>query len=419
MSSRDVLIKEGELFYGWVIVATCLLITTVSFGSGYTFGVFLMPLRDTFGWTSAATSAAYSVCIFCYTSLSILAGWGVDKFGPRITTVIGGIIIVSGLVLTSQIQSIWQFYITYSLIGIGMSCAYTPLMTTVSRWFLRQRGLAIGIIGSGINAGPMITAPIASYLLSSYGWRFSFLVMGCAAGIVIPAALLLRKSPRIPKETPQVEIESEDTLNTVSITAKKDYQTVDFSLREAIQTRAFWLLSMMFFSVGFGLQMLLVHIVAFSQVKGLTPIGAAIVLSTIAFGSIIGRIVMGATSDHLGRKSALAISTSLEGAIIIWLIGTSSPWMIIILAAVFGFGSGGHGSQFPAIFGEFFGLRDMGAILGVGAFFWGLGGAIGAVLAGHVFDITGSYSSAFAVGAAAMLITVIATFFLKRPVKIE
>ncbi len=404
-------------YYGWIMVATSFFVTTIASASGYTFGVFLTPWRERVGWTSAAISGAYSVCIFFYSGLAVLAGWGVDRYGPKVTTMTGGLFLVSGLLLTTQVNALWQLYITFGLIGIGMSSAYSPLMTTASRWFIKRRGLALGIIGSGISAGPLIMAPVASYLILNYGWRFCFGVMGCAAGSLIVAALALRRSPEVTLKRPAEEIDNDSVQQPEPKIGHAISESGEFSLKEAINTKAFWMFGSVFLMVGTGLQMVLVHIVAYSQIQGMSPLIAATVLSTITGCSIAGRIIMGIVSDRIGRKRTLAISLFLEGTMIILVTGASGSWMLFVFAGFFGFGYGGHATQFPALTGEIFGLSHMGAILGAAVFFWGVGSAFGATMAGHIFDITGSYRIAFTMGAVSMLTAGATTCLLTRPVK--
>jgi MFS family permease len=409
--------KSGGIFYGWIIVATCFFVATITYGAGYSFGVFLIPLRESFGWTSAAISGAYSLCMFLYAGFGIFAGWGVDKYGPKMTTMIGGLLLGLGLLLTSQVNTLWQLYMTYGLIGIGMSSGYTPLLTTVSRWFTHRRGLALGIMITGVGVGPLIVAPLSSYFVSTYGWRLSYLVIGCFAILIIAAAWLLKKSPD------ETEISSDNAAYNANTPASKikasnvGSEFSVFSLKKALSTKAFWLLSGILMMVGTGLQMVLAHVVAYGEGKGISPITAATVLSTISGASIAGRIIMGMISDWVGRRNALAICVFTEGIMIFWLMGTSSTWMLFVFGAIFGFFYGGHTPQFPALTAEILGLGHMGVILGAISIFWGAGAALGPVLAGYIFDITGSYSSAFVVGGVAMLLATTITLLLKMPEK--
>ncbi|MFH1002519.1 MAG: MFS transporter [Chloroflexota bacterium] len=395
-------ISSGRVYYGWIIVAASFLIIVITFGSAFSFGVFLTPFRDSFGWTSGATSGVYSLCLFLYTGLAPLSGWSVDQHGPRIISVLGGVLLVAGLLLTSQITALWQLYVTYGLIGMGMSTAYAPLMTTVSRWFPRRRGMAVGIISSGMGTGPLLVAPLASYLISAHGWRTTYLVLGSAAGLIVLAALLLKRNP--PPETIPAPVNGQMPADSI-----------DLSLRQALRTRAFYLLAGTFFLVGVGLQVIVTHVVAYSQGHGMAPVLAAGVLSTITGVSIVGRIITGLASDRIGHQKTMAFCLLVEGLSILWLLGATSPWGLFGAAAILGFGYGGHATQFPALTGEMLGLKHMGAILGAAVLLWGIGGAIGSFMGGYIVDLTGSYTSAFLLGTVTFVLAAGTSLFLKGP----
>jgi MFS family permease len=414
--------RKRRFFYGWLVVAASFFVAAAAYGGAYSFGIFFKPLREDFGWTSAATSGAFSLYILFYCLVAPLSGWAVDRFGPRITIGLGGLFIGSGLLLTSQVNALWQIYLTYGLIlGSGMSTAYGPMLTTVSRWFTKRRGLALGIVTAGIGAGILIISPLATYLISAYGWKLSYIILGPVVGaIVMIAALLLRKDPsaigmatdgNMLSEISYQDKNSKDLEGNNIIRDNKE-----FSFGEAVGTKTFWLLCVMHGTTGFGLQIMLLHIVPYVQ-EGpkLHPMIAATVFSTIGVASIIGRLIAGAASDYIGRKMALAIATFIEGVMIIGLMSSSSASMLYLFAAVFGFGYGGHVPQFPALTGELFGLSRMGTILGTNAVFYGIGGALGVFLAGHIFDTTGSYLIAFSLAAITMILTAAIALLLKKP----
>jgi len=411
---------EEKPFYGWVVVIASFFVASMAYGGAYSFGVFLKPLRENFGWTSATTSGAFSLLLLSYSSLGILSGWGVDRFGPRITIGFGGLFIGLGLLLTSQINTPWQIYMTYGLlIGPGLSTAYSPLLTTISRWFTKWRGLALGIVTAGTGVGNFIIPPFASHLISTYGWRLSYIILGTVVGsVMIIATFFLGKNPLKIKMVSNVEMKGKDNRirglrqNNIISEAK------DFSFRMAIHTKTFWQLCLMNLMVGFGLQMMMVHVVSYARESlKFSPMIAATVLSTIGAFSIAGRLIMGGASVRIGAKRALAISTFLEGAMIIGMMSSSNMWVLYLFASIFGFGYGGHVPQFPALTGDFFGLYRMGTILGAGTIFYGMGGAFSTFLAGRIFDITCSYTNAFSLGVLSMFLTTASTFFLKRPKK--
>jgi OFA family oxalate/formate antiporter-like MFS transporter len=415
---------EEQPLYGWVVVIASFFVATMAYGGAYSFGVFLNPLREDFGWTSATTSGAFSFLLLSYSSLGILSGWGVDRFGPRITVGLGGLFIGLGLLLTSQIHTPWQIYLTYGLlIGPGLSTVYSPLLTTISRWFTKWRGLALGIVTAGTGAGSFIIPPFASHLISIYGWRLSYLILGTiVGGIIIIATLFLRKNPlrtwsvsnkQMPAEKVRTDNRMKDLRQNNIIS-----EDGDFSFRRALNTKTFWQLCFMNLLVGFGLQMMMVHVVPYARESlKFSPMIAATVLSTIGASSIAGKLIMGGASVRIGVKRALAISTFMEGVMIIGMMSSSNVWILYLFASIFGFGYGGHVPQFPALTGDFFGLYRMGTILGAGTIFYGMGGAFSTFLAGRLFDITGSYTNAFSLGVLAMFLTTASTFFLKRPKK--
>jgi MFS family permease len=407
----------GDLYYRWIIIAASFLIMTIAYGAAFSFGVFLTPLRNELGWSSAAISGAYSTLLFFYTTMGVLAGWGVDKYGPRTTTIGGGIFIVSGLLLITEVRALWHLYIGYAMIGTGLSSAYSPLMTTVSRWCKERRGLALGIIGSGISIGPLIVAPLATHIIFKYDWRLCFLIMASGAGIIILAAFLLKRSPDL-----EGKIDSKEAGDTgIRQSAEKLGTAIsefhDFSLKEAVGTSTFWLLSCIFLLTGFGLQMVMAHIVACAVNNGIDPMTAAAALSTVAGCSIAGRVLMGMLSDRIGRRQTLAICVFAIGVSILGLAEALDPVILFASAAVFGFGYGGQGIQLPALTGETLGLSHMGSILGAAGFFWGVGGGLGTLFAGFAYDMSRSYTSAFAVASIAMLSLVVVTFLLKVPTK--
>lgn len=408
--------RSGGFFYGWVIVAAGFLVSFITYGSEFSFSVFLTALRESLDSTTAIVSGAYSLSMFLYMAVGLFAGWCVDRYGPKITTLLGGLFLGSGFLLTSQIDSTWQLYLTYVLIGVGMSPAYSPLMTTITRWFVRRRGLALGIFSAGIGAGPLVLVPLASYLNSIGGWRFAFLVIGSTASLIIVAAFFMKRRPEEVGSPPdgmsyytENQVPEANTMKAVSSPSR------DLSPKEAIGTRTFWLLASVYLLIGTGIQMVLAHIVAYSQGKGIAPLTAATVVSTLSGVSIAGRIIMGIASDWFGRKRALVLCLGIEGIMILWLIPASASWMFFLFGVVYGFAYGGHVPQIPALVGETFGLAYMGTVLGAAGFFYGVGGAIGPVLAGYIVDITGSYSIAFAVGGMAMLIAAALTYLVKRP----
>jgi MFS family permease len=347
----------------------------------------------------------------------MVAGWAADKYGPRVTIMVGALLLSLTLLLTSRVNTVWQLYIAYGFIGVGMSPTYISTMAVLSKWFTRHRGLAFGINSAGIGFGPLVMAPLAAYLIALGGWRFTFLVMASVSGFNIAIALLLKRIPQEKEEPPKGHANKPHIPQPAKKANKLEAEPIRVVIKKVMKTKVFWLLCAVFLMVGVGVQTVIAHIVAYGESQGLSPMTAATVLSVLSGASIIGRVAMGMSSDWIGRERALAICTFIEGIMILWLMGSSSTWMLLLFGAVFGFSYGGHAPQLPALVGETLGVANMGVILGIGIFFWGIGSAIGPFLTGYLLDITGSYGAGFMLGVVSMFLVTATSFFLKTPMK--
>ena len=187
--------RQGRFFYGWLIVATCLFISLVIFGIRYSFGVFFTPLEEEFGWPRATTSGIFSTYMILASLAAIISGWALDRYGPKIVVVAMGVITGVSLFLTGRVDSLWQLYLTYSvLLAVGTGGTYAIIMSTGSRWFLKRRATALAIIGSGAGLGTVVMTPISAQLISAYDWRTCFIILGVVVWLtVIPTAWLLKK----------------------------------------------------------------------------------------------------------------------------------------------------------------------------------------------------------------------------------
>ncbi len=399
--------ERQRFFYGYVVVVAGFCGILIMFGAFYTFGVFFKPLLTEFGWTRAATSGAFSLYMALHGFLAIVAGRLNDRFGPRLVITGCGIILGLGYILMSQISAIWQLYLFYGVIlALAMSGSFVPIVSTVARWFVKRRGLMTGIVVAGVGVGAMIMPPIASRLIIAYHWRLSYIIVGLAAMVVtILAAQFLRHDPakmgQLPYGADEAKVEGL-TLETAGV-----------SFWEAIRTRQFWLLCLVLASCFFSVGVILVHIVAHATDLGISETSAANILSSIGGLSIAGRVTMGIIADRISNKQALAIVCIGTAVPLFFLAGARELWLLCLLGAIFGFAYGGLVSLQSPIVAGLFGLSSHGMILGGTSFIATLGCAIGPVVAGSIFDATGSYSSAFLVCAIASIIGLILVSLLK------
>lgn len=415
-SSPEPSTNKKQFYYGWVVLVVCLVLITMTYGIRFSFGVFFKPLEQDFGWTRALTSGIFSVYMILGSLFAILGGWVADRYGARKLFMVMGFFAFLGLALTSQAHELWYILLSYSLlVAIGTGPTYAVTTSIATRWFTKRRGLALAIVTSGVGLGSILMAPVAAYLIENYGWRFSFVVIGLIALIIIiPCSLFFKKAPNDATALSEDKNQRAPDLNSSEGQQK---ETGGFSLSQALRSRNFGLIASIWFFYSFCLFTVMTHVVPHAIDLGIAPIQAASILSISGFVTIPSRILTGIASDKLGRKPLALISALLMAAALLWLIFSSSLWMLYLFAAVFGAAYGGLSPSSTAIVGDTFGVRNIGVIMGVLEVGWVFGAAIGPALAGYIFDTTGNYFLAFLFGVLAALIIAVLVLFLKAPKK--
>ena len=403
---------RDKLFYGWVVVATFFVIGITLYGIHFSFGVFFKSIEGEFNLTRAATSAILSANMLLAGVCSFFAGRALDRYGPKAVVLLMGIFTGLSLVLTSQVNALWQIFMTYSLLlAMGTGPLYVVPMSAVSRWFDKKRGLALGLSSLGIGLGTVIMAPFATYLITNFDWHTAYLIIGLIAWlIVIPLSRLLKKDPReigaLPDGVKSCRQEVKSKENSI--------QLIDSSLWLVFRKRSFWILVSTWFLFASSVFLVFTHLVPHVTDIGFSAGEAAAVLSLIGMGSIPGRLVMGIASDRIGRKSAIIICTLLQSGAMVWLLWARDLWMFYLFALIFGFAHSGLGPSMAAIIGDTFGLGKIGAIFGLLEVGFGIGAAIGPAIGGLIFDVTGSYSIAFLTVPAAMLLATLFIALIRR-----
>jgi MFS family permease len=386
------------VFYGWVVAGSGFLISAVGLGARYSYGVFLKTIEAEFAMTRVAASSIFSFYMLLCCLTAILGGWCVDRYGPKKVGLLMGTFTGLSFLLTSQANATWQLFITYSFIfSLGTGAVYAVTNTTASRWFVKKRGFVLGLTSSGGGVGTVFTAPVATYLIAAFNWRTAFVVLGFSSWIVIAAmSFLLKKGPQDIGLLPD-GLKSEPPEATGERKAAGVLLT-GFSLGQAYKMSQFWLLGFSWLFVSFSMHMVFVHIVPYAIGVGVSPMDASFVLSLLGFANILGRVVSGRLSDNFGRKPLSIICALVQIAALLWLIGARHLWMLYAFALAFGFTFGGYSTLITIFVGDIFGMRSLGAIMGILTAGFALGAAIGPAAGGYVFDVSGNYVSAFASG---------------------
>lgn len=401
--------------YGWVIVLSFFLIGTVIFGTRFSFGLFFKSIAGEFDLSRATTSAIFSTQMVLGCVTTVLAGWALDRYGPKIIVLLMGLFSGLSLLLTSRTTEAWQLFFTYSLLlSMGNNAIWVVTMSTVSRWFDRKRGMALGIASSSTGLGPLITAPLATYLITGFSWRMAYIVMGVIAlVVVIPLALLLKKDPyeegALPDGAQSTSRDREARVNNI--------QLESLTLTASSKTRSFWRLLFFLFLYSTNFFLIATHLVPHITDTGYTPVEAATAFSIFGIGVTAGRVIIGVASDTIGRKEAALFCVLLQIGAMIMLMLSHHLWSFYLFAAVFGFAHGGLGPSVAAVVSDTFGLGSMGSIYGVLDVGYGIGAGLGPAIGGLIFDFWASYFNAFLLGTGTLLLSAILVAGVRKETK--
>ena len=400
-----------RFFYGYIVVITALLITILNYGSRFSFGVFFKPMLNEFGWSRTLTSGAFTTSMLCQAMGTPILGRLNDKLGPRFVMTFCGFFLGVGFLLMSQLSNVWQLYLIYGMfIGISMGGQFVSLLSTIARWFSKRRGIMTGIVIAGIGIGGFIMAPIANYLISIYDWRISYIIMGSAVLVIgVLAAQFLRRDPAKMGVSPYGANNEEKH----GLTAVEE----GLFLREAIRTKQFLILLIMFMSAGYCLMTINVHIVPNVTDLGISSVIAANVLAVIGALTALGCIVLGAFADKIGNKQVCIISFIALAVAVFGFAFVKEIWAMYLFAAIFGIGAGGTAPVESTITAELFGMKSHGSIFGIISAGFTIGAAIGPFVTGFLFDITGNYHMAFLVCSGIGVIGLIFSLLVKPIVK--
>ncbi len=402
---------RGKYYYGYNILAAGFIMQGICYGAMFTYGVFFKEFQTEFGWSRTMISGASSFAFLIGGAFGIPAGRLNDKIGPKALSVVISILFGLGYLLLSRLQTPWQLYLIYGLpVAVGFGAFDVITLSTVSRWFVRSRGMMSGVVKVGTGSGQVLMPLFAAALIAAYGWRSAYIILGVVIIVLlVAAAQVMRHNPREIGLLPDNDPYEPSTLGSGS-------RDPGMPLKEIFRTKQFWAINLAEFCSFFCLLTIVVHIVPHAIDLGLAPGTAAGVISAIGGMSIVGRFVLGSAYDRIGGKRSLMICFIILFCSFIWLQVAGSAWMLFLFAVVYGFAHGGLFTVVSPIVAELFGTGSHGVLFGIVLFSGNIGGAISPILAGLIFDVMGSYRIIFL-----MLIVVAATGFvlvsLLRPLR--
>ena len=415
---------RGRIFYGWWIVAVGVLTQIAGvFSLSSTLSIFLKPVTEDLGVSRGAFSLVRTGEIVVGAVMAPLVGPIVDRRGGRKLIVAGAVIASAGYFLLSRVQEFWQFFlIRCTLVVAGDTLmGSVVVMVIIARWFVRKRGRAIAIANLGTGIAKVSMPLLAAALFVSVGWRQSWALFAIFTLLLVvgPALLFIRNSPEEMGLRPDGEpapLPENDPAASPAVRAVVDAD-VTWTRREALRTRAFWLLGITFGIANIGIAGLNLHIFSFVTDLGHPALTAATVMSTVALTQLASTLLWGFVAERMDIRKAAMAQFLIQAAGII--VALTSARLDLLYAGffVYGIGLGGSFVLREVVWANYFGRISLGTVRGMGVFLTNVFAACGAPFFGFLFDLTGSYTLSFTVFVAALLASAFLIMNVQAPKK--
>ena len=420
-------VKQGPFgsFYGWVIVSVAFLVGVTQAGVFQNIlSIFMIPMEAEFGWNRSLITGAIAVGSLAGGFAGPVLGPLLDRHGPRMMAFYGIAILSAGLVALAWMSSLWQLYLFFGT-GRMIAAGLLNLVVTVSvsNWFIKKRGRAMGIAQLGSRIGLAALPPIVQIMITGFGWRLAWAMLGLIVFFIsaIPSLIFLRRRPEdvglLPDgEDPGLSTEQEKSNSNGEVTSEQSVEEVIWTRQQILRTSSFWqliVISCVIFFVGAGTNF---HIFPFLNDHGLAPEIAVMVISVIWILSAFGGLAIGFLAERIPVKVLLGISLSLLGAVfvsIFWVV--TNVWLVFAFAAVYGFIRGAVLPLLSLIWVEFFGRFSSGTALGLSSVFRYTANALGPVFAAICFDLQHNYYLPFYLFSVLLLVGGVASFRSKAP----
>jgi MFS family permease len=410
---------KPKIFYGyWIIIVTFLCLSIFGGSVFFSFSLFITPLQSNFGWSRGDITMAFTISILIMAISSPFIGKLLDRYGPRLMIPSGALIFGTGFALLSTTDNVIFFYVFYAVVGVGMALiGPVPTSAVVSNWFKKRRGLALGMMSTGIGAGGLALAPlIGGYLIPTFGWRTSYLVLAILAWVLlIPLSLLvIRARPSVmglyPDGAPEYKENSIKPANPAT-----DKQ---FSLKDAVRTPAFWLIAFSFFAGCLSIGGTTQSQAPYLEDNNFSAAVTSGALGIVGLGSLVGKFGFGWLCDWMKPKYAWSIGLGFQLASLFILISvtSSSPVSLIwVYAIANGLSNGSWLPCMSMITSTSFGLAAYGVIFGLVSFAQAAGVAIGPLITSRMYDVFRNYDLAFIVLLVLGVIAMLAVLVMRYP----
>ena len=417
-ADQGVLIFGHRIFYGWWTVLAALVLGALAGGvfvHGFT--TFVTPLKEEFNVGSGVISLAFSLTAFVEAFMGPFQGMVIDRIGPRRVALIGITLLGVGFVAVSFSTSIVVFIALFVGVlapGVAMGTFHPP-SATVGNWFVRRRGLALALASIGFGVGGFLV-PLVQFFIDSYGWRDAARILGVGVLLIgYPAAMFLRHRPEQHGMYPDGA--SGPPADSLPISGRDSATEFNYTLKEALKTRSFWMLAGSFSMRMFVVASMSVHFIPIMEDKGQSAVTAATMLSIFAATTIPVRFSLGFVMDILPKN---LVSTAMTGFMIVAIVvlyRSTEIWHLYLFLILYSIGWAGSGANMiTAIRGEYFGRLRFATIGGTMSMVMVFGTAGGPTWTGFSFDRTNSYNVAFFTFIAMLIGSAVLMFFAKRPI---
>jgi MFS family permease len=357
------------------------------------------------GWSRAGISFAMTINFLVMAFGSF--GWGAasDRWGARVVTLCGAVLLGLGLSLASRATTLLQFQLTYGLlIGLAASAFFAPMIATVTGWFETRRNLAVSLVSAGMGMAPLTLSPLASWLITQHGWRQAMFYMGVLAWtLLLPAAFGVRRPP----------VAAPASGQGAPVRANK------VSVGQALTSPQFLVLGFTFFLCCAAHSGPIFHVVSYAMYCGLGSMAAVSVYSVEGLAGLGGRLLLGLLADRYGAKRVIVTALAVQALSIAAYLKVNELGEFYALAVIFGVAYGGVMPLYASLARDYFGQHIMGTVFGAATMLSSLGMAIGPVAGGWVFDHSGSYAWLYLGSAAVAVGAVLLALLFPKPVPIR
>ena len=400
------------MHYGWIIVGACLVVGVSAYGTYFSFTLFYAHLVDEFGWSHTVVSGAMAVGIVSYGLFSLPMGWSADRFGPRVTVLVGGFLFGGGTALGALVTEAWQLYVLYGIMfGLaGQGSLAAPALANIARWYDEKRGMAVGIASSGQALAGIVWPPIFGYVLLTLGWRDMFFWYGVfALCVMLPVCLVVRRKP------PAYVAPEPGTAG-----ASAERQSTTGPVRQPLTSQQIqWALSAAIIGCCVAMSLPLGHLVSHVTDLG-HPIGDAVnVLSVMLMAAFVSRaVILGLLSDRVGALRTMFIFSIVQACMLGLFTVVDSLLALYAVAILCGLGYGGLFPIYAVATREHLPIHEVGRRTGTIFLFGAVAMGLGSWMGGYLFDLTGSYTLPFLIGVAINLtnLVIVALLILRiRP----